>query len=128
MFLYNSASNLKIKHCFTCFSWPILCTAFIISCYSYAQYLKLIYSISANLSPGFIAIGFIHLFLSIFTLIYLNLADYKESFNTIGNLEEIAYNAVSFTWDINEEAKVSNATCNILRALMCFGLTGNALG
>lgn len=32
-------------------------------------------------------------------------ADYKESFN-IGNVEEIAYNAVSFTWDVNEEAKV----------------------
>uniref|UniRef100_A0A672PIY9 Grainyhead-like protein 2 homolog n=1 Tax=Sinocyclocheilus grahami TaxID=75366 RepID=A0A672PIY9_SINGR len=37
----------------------------------------------------------------------LDIADYKESFNTIGNIEEIAYNAVSFTWDINEEAKVS---------------------
>ncbi|XP_048009596.1 grainyhead-like transcription factor 2a isoform X2 [Megalobrama amblycephala] len=36
----------------------------------------------------------------------LDIADYKESFNTIGNIEEIAYNAVSFTWDINEEAKV----------------------
>lgn len=35
-------------------------------------------------------------------------ADYKESFNTIGNIEEIAYNAVSFTWDVNEEAKVHN--------------------
>lgn len=33
-------------------------------------------------------------------------ADYKESFNTISNIEEIAYNAVSFTWDVNEEAKV----------------------
>ncbi|XP_060232233.1 grainyhead-like protein 2 homolog [Meriones unguiculatus] len=32
--------------------------------------------------------------------------DYKESFNTIGNIEEIAYNAVSFTWDVNEEAKL----------------------
>ncbi|MEE6463409.1 hypothetical protein FKM82_005895, partial [Ascaphus truei] len=32
--------------------------------------------------------------------------DYKESFNTIGNIEEIAYNAVSFTWDVNEEAKI----------------------
>lgn len=32
-------------------------------------------------------------------------ADYKESFN-IGNVEEIAYNAVSFTWDVSEEAKV----------------------
>lgn len=36
----------------------------------------------------------------------LSTADYKESFNTIGNIEEIAYNAVSFTWDVNEEAKV----------------------
>lgn len=35
-------------------------------------------------------------------------ADYKESFNTIGNIEEIAYNAISFTWDVNEEAKVQN--------------------
>ncbi|CAB1321405.1 unnamed protein product [Coregonus sp. 'balchen'] len=36
----------------------------------------------------------------------LDIADYKESFNTIGNIEEIAYNAVSFPWDVNEEAKV----------------------
>ncbi|XP_034029753.1 grainyhead-like protein 2 homolog isoform X2 [Thalassophryne amazonica] len=36
----------------------------------------------------------------------LDIADYKESFNTIGNIEEIAYNAVSFTWDVTEEAKV----------------------
>ncbi|XP_068093839.1 grainyhead-like protein 2 homolog [Hyperolius riggenbachi] len=36
----------------------------------------------------------------------LDIADYKESFNTIGNIEEIAYNAVSFTWDVNEEAKI----------------------
>ncbi|KAJ8013418.1 hypothetical protein DPEC_G00053060 [Dallia pectoralis] len=36
----------------------------------------------------------------------LDIADYKESFNTIGNIEEISYNAVSFTWDVNEEAKV----------------------
>ncbi|XP_052003397.1 grainyhead-like protein 2 homolog [Xyrauchen texanus] len=36
----------------------------------------------------------------------IDIADYKESFNTIGNIEEIAYNAVSFTWDVNEEAKV----------------------
>ncbi|KAL8181837.1 UNVERIFIED_CONTAM: Grainyhead-like protein 2 [Gekko kuhli] len=35
----------------------------------------------------------------------LDIADYKESFNTIGHIEEIAYNAVSFTWDVNEEAK-----------------------
>ncbi|XP_044063087.1 grainyhead-like protein 2 homolog isoform X2 [Siniperca chuatsi] len=36
----------------------------------------------------------------------LDIADYKESFSTIGNLEEIAYNAVSFTWDVSDEAKV----------------------
>lgn len=35
-------------------------------------------------------------------------ADYKESFNTISNIEEIAYNAISFTWDINDEAKVGD--------------------
>lgn len=47
--------------------------------------------------------GWYHLF---FTLLFLLTADYKESFNTISNIEEIAYNAISFTWDINEEAKV----------------------
>ncbi|XP_029340176.1 grainyhead-like protein 1 homolog [Mus caroli] len=36
----------------------------------------------------------------------IDIADYKESFNTISNIEEIAYNAISFTWDINDEAKV----------------------
>uniref|UniRef100_A0A3B4BIV6 Grh/CP2 DB domain-containing protein n=1 Tax=Periophthalmus magnuspinnatus TaxID=409849 RepID=A0A3B4BIV6_9GOBI len=36
----------------------------------------------------------------------LDIADYKESFSTISNVEEIAYNAVSFTWDVTEEAKV----------------------
>ncbi|XP_054239519.1 grainyhead-like protein 1 homolog [Indicator indicator] len=36
----------------------------------------------------------------------IDIADYKESFNTISNIEEIAYNAISFSWDINEEAKV----------------------
>uniref|UniRef100_A0A8D3DEY0 Grainyhead like transcription factor 2 n=1 Tax=Scophthalmus maximus TaxID=52904 RepID=A0A8D3DEY0_SCOMX len=36
----------------------------------------------------------------------LDIADYKESLSTIGNVEEIAYNAVSFTWDMSEEAKV----------------------
>uniref|UniRef100_S4RMM6 Grh/CP2 DB domain-containing protein n=1 Tax=Petromyzon marinus TaxID=7757 RepID=S4RMM6_PETMA len=29
----------------------------------------------------------------------IDIADYKESFNTISNIEEIAYNAISFTWD-----------------------------
>ncbi|KAB1267194.1 Grainyhead-like protein 1-like protein [Camelus dromedarius] len=37
----------------------------------------------------------------------IDIADYKESFNTISNIEEIAYNAISFTWDINDEAKVA---------------------
>ncbi|XP_072546586.1 grainyhead-like protein 1 homolog isoform X2 [Salminus brasiliensis] len=36
----------------------------------------------------------------------IDIADYKESFNTISNIEEIAYNAISFTWDMNEEAKI----------------------
>ncbi|XP_060709396.1 grainyhead-like protein 1 homolog isoform X2 [Hemiscyllium ocellatum] len=36
----------------------------------------------------------------------IDIADYKESFNTISNIEEIAYNAISFTWDINDEAKI----------------------
>ncbi|XP_078256225.1 grainyhead-like protein 1 homolog isoform X2 [Rhinoraja longicauda] len=36
----------------------------------------------------------------------IDIADYKESFNTISNIEEIAYNAISFTWDVSEEAKI----------------------
>lgn len=39
-------------------------------------------------------------------VLFFAAADYKESFNTIGNIEEISYNAISFTWDTNEEAKV----------------------
>lgn len=39
-------------------------------------------------------------------LSFFVIADYKESFNTIGNIEEISYNSISFTWDTNEEAKV----------------------
>lgn len=39
-------------------------------------------------------------------LLLSSTADYKESFNTISNIEEISYNAISFTWDISEEAKV----------------------
>lgn len=48
-------------------------------------------------------------------------ADYKESFNTIGNIEEIAYNAISFTWDVNEEAKVwrTNVAVFFLLFLFC---------
>lgn len=45
-------------------------------------------------------------------------ADYKESFNTINNIEEIAYNAISFTWDVNEEAKVQ--TTNVTAFFYCF--------
>ncbi|XP_061098086.1 grainyhead-like protein 1 homolog isoform X2 [Conger conger] len=36
----------------------------------------------------------------------IDIADYKGSFDTITNMEEIAYNAISFTWDTNEEARV----------------------
>ncbi|KAM4632853.1 grainyhead-like protein 1 homolog [Polymixia lowei] len=36
----------------------------------------------------------------------LDIADYKESFNTISNIEELAYNAVSFTWDSRTEARI----------------------
>lgn len=34
-------------------------------------------------------------------------ADCKENFNTVQHIEEVAYNALSFVWDANEEAKVS---------------------
>ncbi|XP_054945016.1 grainyhead-like protein 1 homolog isoform X2 [Physeter macrocephalus] len=45
----------------------------------------------------------------------IDIADYKESFNTISNIEEIAYNAISFTWDINDEAKVIlEFFCNLI--------------
>ncbi|XP_005988842.1 grainyhead-like protein 3 homolog [Latimeria chalumnae] len=36
----------------------------------------------------------------------IDIADYKESFNTVSNIEEVAYNALSFTWDPNNEVKV----------------------
>ncbi|KAJ8270976.1 hypothetical protein GJAV_G00121380 [Gymnothorax javanicus] len=36
----------------------------------------------------------------------IDIADYKGSFDTITNMEEIAYNAISFTWDTNEEARI----------------------
>lgn len=39
-------------------------------------------------------------------ILYRHAADYKESFSTIGNVEEIAYNAVTFTWNVSEDAKV----------------------
>lgn len=52
-----------------------------------------------------------HRFLFLFIT---HIADYKESFNTISNIEEIAYNAISFTWDINDEAKVGNEVQGLL--------------
>lgn len=34
-------------------------------------------------------------------------ADCKENFNTVQHIEEVAYNALSFVWNVSEEAKVS---------------------
>lgn len=34
-------------------------------------------------------------------------ADCKENFNTVQHIEEVAYNALSFMWNVHEEAKVS---------------------
>ncbi|XP_012993944.3 grainyhead-like protein 1 homolog [Esox lucius] len=36
----------------------------------------------------------------------MDIADYKESFNTISSIQEIAYNAVSFIWDTKDEPRV----------------------
>ncbi|XP_053563160.1 grainyhead-like protein 3 homolog isoform X2 [Bombina bombina] len=36
----------------------------------------------------------------------IDVADYKENCNTVENIEEVAYNALSFMWNINEEAKI----------------------
>lgn len=36
------------------------------------------------------------------------IADYKEVFNGISNIEEVAFNALSFVWNPSEEAKVNN--------------------
>ncbi|XP_029427176.1 grainyhead-like protein 3 homolog isoform X2 [Rhinatrema bivittatum] len=36
----------------------------------------------------------------------IDVADYKENFNTVQHIEEVAYNALSFVWNINEEAKL----------------------
>ncbi|KAJ0062785.1 hypothetical protein NL108_007798 [Boleophthalmus pectinirostris] len=36
----------------------------------------------------------------------IDIADYKEVFNSISNVEEVAFNALSFVWNPNEEAKV----------------------
>lgn len=34
-------------------------------------------------------------------------ADYKEVFSGISDIEEVAFNAFSFVWNPNEEAKVN---------------------
>ncbi|KAJ8385540.1 hypothetical protein AAFF_G00184940 [Aldrovandia affinis] len=36
----------------------------------------------------------------------IDIADYKEVFSGINNVEEVAFNALSFIWNTNEEAKV----------------------
>ncbi|XP_038614282.1 grainyhead-like protein 3 homolog [Tachyglossus aculeatus] len=36
----------------------------------------------------------------------IDVADCKENFNTVQNIEEVAYNALSFVWNVHEEAKV----------------------
>ncbi|KAA0711193.1 Grainyhead-like protein 3 -like protein [Triplophysa tibetana] len=36
----------------------------------------------------------------------IDIADYKEVFSGISNVEEVAFNALSFIWNTNEEAKV----------------------
>uniref|UniRef100_A0A2I3GR40 Grainyhead like transcription factor 3 n=1 Tax=Nomascus leucogenys TaxID=61853 RepID=A0A2I3GR40_NOMLE len=36
----------------------------------------------------------------------IDVADCKENFNTVEHIEEVAYNALSFVWNVNEEAKV----------------------
>ncbi|MGH0119354.1 UNVERIFIED_CONTAM: hypothetical protein FKN15_006085 [Acipenser sinensis] len=59
----------------------------------------------------------------------LDIADYKESFNTIGNIEEIAYNAVSFTWDVNEEAKfLKSPFCRTICSLADYKESFNTIG
>lgn len=35
------------------------------------------------------------------------IADYKEVFSGISNIEEVAFNALSFVWNPSEEAKVN---------------------
>ncbi|XP_078537383.1 grainyhead-like protein 3 homolog [Lissotriton helveticus] len=36
----------------------------------------------------------------------IDVADYKENFNTVQHIEEVAYNALSFVWNIHEEGKM----------------------
>lgn len=51
-------------------------------------------------------------------------ADCKENFNTVQHIEEVAYNALSFVWNVNEEAKVSEG----LRRVTGKGLMGPRVG
>lgn len=39
-------------------------------------------------------------------------ADYKEVYSGISNIEEVAFNAISFIWNPAEEAKVSKSLSN----------------
>lgn len=43
-------------------------------------------------------------------------ADCKENFNTVQHIEEVAYNALSFMWNVTEEAKVSGGRVGVARA------------
>ncbi|XP_062406942.1 grainyhead-like protein 1 homolog [Sardina pilchardus] len=36
----------------------------------------------------------------------LDIADYKESVNTVANIEEISFNAISFTWNTKDEPRI----------------------
>ncbi|KAM5162889.1 grainyhead-like protein 3 homolog [Callospermophilus lateralis] len=36
----------------------------------------------------------------------IDVADCKENFNTVQHIEEVAYNALSFMWNVTEEAKI----------------------
>ncbi len=55
-------------------------------------------------------------------------ADYKEVFSGVGNVEEVAFNALSFIWNTNEEAKVQaqthRSTCHLF--LLSDGLKGGS--
>lgn len=44
-------------------------------------------------------------------LFFSFIADYKEVFSGISNIEEVAFNALSFIWNPTEEAKVNTDHC-----------------
>ncbi len=46
-------------------------------------------------------------------------ADYKEVLSGVGNVEEVAFNALSFIWNTNEEAKVQAQTQIHLSLVFC---------